>query len=277
MLWVLFILTTLVAVGNFVDFLIGERGQMQIKDRLVTFYVSVAEGDWSVLRIVTENYQRYIEQVFGSRIISIHFILRIFVYSIFTTTMVYAAVALYYFQRNPIVTLGRFFGYAQIAVVHSILDIVTFIILYSTFRHMRSSALGSALVLALGVIFVYALLTIVTAASIAIQVVSYSKTGTNLGHWPAFWISIRHPWASWHAPQFSAISAMGFSVGLPIMIYLTVLFGAFIMYIGRPISQKPLALFLERLEGSKSGVFTITASAAALIVAALASLQKAIG
>ena len=48
MLWVLFIITTLVAVGNFVDFLIGERGQRQIKDRLVTFYVSVAEGEVKV-------------------------------------------------------------------------------------------------------------------------------------------------------------------------------------------------------------------------------------
>lgn len=45
--WVLFVLSVFVAAGHFLDFLVGEKGQRNIKDRLVSFYVFIAEADWS--------------------------------------------------------------------------------------------------------------------------------------------------------------------------------------------------------------------------------------
>src|SRR5438309_11376454 len=53
--WVIFSFVTLIALGRFADFLLGEHGSRRVKDRLVLYYVTLAEGKWSeVFRSTTQ-------------------------------------------------------------------------------------------------------------------------------------------------------------------------------------------------------------------------------
>ena len=72
------------------------------------------------------------------------------------------------------------------------------------------------------------------------------------------------------------VAAFSFAVALPMSLYVLILLTAMVIYYTRPVTQKPLSLILERLEGAKSGVFTIFSSALALIVAILAALRTAL-
>jgi hypothetical protein len=80
----------------------------------------------------------------------------------------------------------------------------------------------------------------------------------------------------WNIGPNRLYSAFGFSVGLPIILYLLCIIGGVTIYISRPLSRRPLLLLCERLEGLKSDVFTMIASAIVLVVAIIVAFQKAV-
>jgi hypothetical protein len=282
MLWVLFALSVFVAIGHFLDFLIGERGQRNIKDRLVNYYVSLAEGNWSAaLQIVTDKYRHYIEYVFGRRIVSFRFVTRVAIYSGIITVIVCITTTIYFWRVDPILNFARFWEWSRIAIINGALDLVSFILLYVTFRAMSSVTLGRAiLLLALGMCFVYLAVSIAVSAAIAVESVGIdTQTGAHLSIYSRFRGILSHVIVNPLNRGWSMFSdgVFGFAVGLPILAYVIVMLGGMIMLISKPVSQRPLLLLCERLEGAKSGVFTTLATAITLIVGIIVAFQKAIG
>jgi hypothetical protein len=82
MIILVFILVSLMTLGNFVDFLLGSGGQRGIKDRLVDFYVSIDEGDWTtIIRKPAAWFTLYFDFIFGPRYISIRVLFVMVLYS----------------------------------------------------------------------------------------------------------------------------------------------------------------------------------------------------
>jgi hypothetical protein len=55
------ILVTLAALANLADFLLGARGQRNLKDRMVRYYIVAAESDWTtMIRVPAYLYERYL-------------------------------------------------------------------------------------------------------------------------------------------------------------------------------------------------------------------------
>jgi hypothetical protein len=65
---VIFFLVTLITLGRFSDFLLGEQGERRLKDRLVNYYVKIAEGDWAeVFRVAAAQYKLFLDRIFARR------------------------------------------------------------------------------------------------------------------------------------------------------------------------------------------------------------------
>jgi hypothetical protein len=82
------VVTILIVLGGFLDFLLGEPGNKQIKDRLINFYIRIEEGDWSSLyRLPATALLNFIYRLLGRHIISIRFMIRTALLSLLFTAM----------------------------------------------------------------------------------------------------------------------------------------------------------------------------------------------
>lgn len=86
------IATVLISLGGFLDFLLGPSGNRSVKERLVNFYVSIEEGDWSLLyRRPASALLEFISTLLGSRILNIVFAIRTVIISLRMTTLMLTA------------------------------------------------------------------------------------------------------------------------------------------------------------------------------------------
>lgn len=94
------IATILVTLGGYLDFLLGEPGNRKLKDRLVDFYISVEEGDWSALyRLPARTLLGFAQNLLGTKVISGRFAIRAIVFSvIITAIMLMAYLAIVYLE-----------------------------------------------------------------------------------------------------------------------------------------------------------------------------------
>jgi hypothetical protein len=82
------VIAILISLGQFSDFLLGSRGNRNIKDRLEKFYFSIELGDWSLLyRFPANALLRFIYKLTGSRILSLRFALKTIIISIIMTAL----------------------------------------------------------------------------------------------------------------------------------------------------------------------------------------------
>jgi hypothetical protein len=93
MAWTIFGLVTLVALGRLTDFLLGDPGTRRVKDRLVSFYITIAEGDWSqIFRATSRLYLAYIQRIFGNDVLSFRFFIAVGIYSVPLTSVIFISI-----------------------------------------------------------------------------------------------------------------------------------------------------------------------------------------
>src|SRR5271163_3370005 len=84
------VLVTLISLAHLGDFLLGDKGQRTLKNRLVDLYIAVSDGDWSVIvRAPALFFRRYLKQAFYVHHKHLIFAFRTLAYSVAITAFVY--------------------------------------------------------------------------------------------------------------------------------------------------------------------------------------------
>ncbi|MBB3571595.1 hypothetical protein [Rhizobium sp. BK491] len=96
----IYISTILVPLGALLDFILGEKGNKKLRDRLADFYVAIEEGDWDRLyKGPAIKLLLFFESILSNRVFSIKFFLKtLFISVIFTFVMVFSYIFLSYLK-----------------------------------------------------------------------------------------------------------------------------------------------------------------------------------
>src|SRR5262249_6240134 len=73
----------LATAGKFADFIIGKRGQRQVNDRMVAWYVELGSAPWSRLALASaDSVARFLTRLLGDAIVSRRALLRILILNV---------------------------------------------------------------------------------------------------------------------------------------------------------------------------------------------------
>lgn len=294
----LLVLATIIALGKFVDFLLGDRGNRNLKDGLVRFYVRIAEGDWSdIFRWSAEKYRAFVSSYLAESMWSYRFFWATLVYSSVLTSIVYFSIAA--LDHRSLVLAAKYWlsqpllweSYACLLTVNYVIDLVALAVLIGLLRSIAARSRAFWLLhLAVALIVTYALLGIaVQAARMMLSLTLSESIPLLVRFWSFFrlmanvdFVTMFNPFGSnavfaFGNYHFYGLYLLNFSIAFPMVLYSTILAFAFLVYYTRPITQRPLSLLLERLEGAKSGLFTTLTSAVAVIIGILTAVRSVIG
>jgi hypothetical protein len=282
-----------VSLGHFTDFIIGQAGQKKVKDQLADLYVAVADGDWSRLfRSPAKLFLSYIDALFQFAK-PVVFSLRVLIYSFIFSMLVDLVLFISSTNISPslIVAPLRAEGippwdklYLFVSIVNnSIFDILSIIIV----RWLTKSAAGipATYIVPLLVSSVGIALVIFLLASMSqnfMLVIVYSRF---YGIFPNVYqdleAAVRAAQGTlvfFFLPQgvSSNLHAMlpSIQVVIPITTYVLFCAAAYVFYLSRNFLRKPLLILLERLDESRSGIFTSLAAAISAVVGLLQALGK---
>jgi hypothetical protein len=166
MAWTIFGLVTLVALGRFVDFLLGDQGTRRLKDRLVAYYVTIAEGDWSeIFRTASGVYLAYLDRIFGNKVVSARFLLAMLTYSVPLTLVILLSV--FGFEGGSFYYAVRFATHSNlmqafgvVVAVNFVIDLTSIAMLVLVLRTLKLRAgLRTLIIFVLAAGFTYFLVT----------------------------------------------------------------------------------------------------------------------
>lgn len=288
MAWLVLCLIILIVIGHFIDFLIGERGERSIKNALVDFYVMVNTEEWfGIFRYSADMISRFIAHALGPNVFSGRYFLRLtLLSSIMTVSIVFG---IFYVQRGTLVAYIIIFRSSYFSTLFStvLANLLADFISWSAAKYLfgRLSRATPNLIAAL------------MCASIA---VGYFAFGIAL-LFSSAWLRLEFAWdlrdiEPFHPlPVLMAVSGVlihpwnadvtvdgmnyrifSLSVLLPQFLFMGTVLICYTIYAGRRFILAPLALILERLEGSRGGVFTLIASGLAATVGILTALREAL-
>jgi hypothetical protein len=292
MAWLILSLIILIAMGNFVDFLIWQRGGRNLKDALVDFYVMMRTEDWAgVFRYSGTTVSTFITHVLGDNIISAKYIVRLAVLSSLMTFVILLAV--FSTKFGSVVVGARFllgtpFWIALLSIIagNMLADYISWSVAKYLFGRLSSATPAFATVLVCASIVISYL-----AVCIALQ---FSTRSAIVGMFVGdplplkvtrfqFWLEtmatseiFEHPWNSNISVGGTNFSIFSVSVLLPQVFFIATLVACYIIYAGRQFIAAPFALILQRMEESSKGIFTLVAGAVAAIVGIITALQKAL-
>jgi hypothetical protein len=299
MAWLIFALVTLVALGRFVDFVIGSRGTRRLKDRFVEFYVAVEVGNWSsLLSFGSDLYLKYLNSLIGKSIIRPKPLLMVFVYSISLNSTVFGSL-LYYgigvdpdgfrramagmggasFQASSWWTIATM--YVLMIATNYVIDVVALATLRTSLTRLQ---VGGNVKPRKSLLVLLGLTYVLIGAATWLATANYCSFAfppeSSAAHYErvVLWCLLLTgpllvaPWGTIildpHLIKFSL------AVALPITTYIIVLIFMSLLYNTQRVTKPLLSGLLERLEEAKSGIFTTVASAFALIVGVLTAAQK---
>ncbi len=294
MTFAIFILTSCIALGHFCDFLIGEKGQRRVKDRLIDAYVHLSEPNWTrIIQSSASSYLRYLHKLFGKIMFTKKFIVSVFVYSLGFYLLVWI------FRASADGGWGLFRFYDQYHDVHVIDATIYAIILLSNMTIDMLSIRVTMLGLKSVCLFRYYVATFcfIVSSSLAwlglclgnLSVEIALELNTRPQDFDGIFGGIYWLYLIFGQDlkyrgiiyfffggllQPSSYRVFSLQIIIPITTFFIVVFGAFVIYFLRPVLQRPLLLVVERLEKSKSGICTSLASVLGALVASLTAWSK---
>lgn len=301
MAWLVVALLSLVAIGNLVDFLLGPPGQRRLKDRLVDWYVLVAGGTWTgIVQSSARTASEFFSHLFGARTLSSRAIAIAGIGSCFLTALV-LLISLglnFWFVRflasDPKVRFWNCFNMFCIVGANAIVDVGSVALTRRALKTIErtNSNRSLALVLLTQAILTYISLVFVMALTESVMLIF--SGGAFIGLQAAFSRKLqmvrtlffalfptilKDPWKEGSAMSFGGTNLFIFGciAALPALFSVFVLAASGTLRASRRFTQRPIALLLERLEGSRKGLFTIISVALSTIAGLIAALAKARG
>jgi hypothetical protein len=299
------VVTILITLGGFLDFLLGEPGNKRIKDRLINFYISIEEGDWSSLyRLPATALLNFIYRLLGKHIISIRFVIRTALLSLlFTAMMDLGYITIIYlhavFHETPNcaapplaialeVPVYLRLILSQIFIVNAIFDIATWsaticgLRIISTTRG-RYAVLGVVLGIAVfslsilklfqGIYFSLSVADVIAREGASFNISQYVWT-FRIGLSSISIFEMNTPIiVSCYSPRrlpftISVIFFTRFAALealIPTVLFVTTCLLGFAVYSTRRFTQKPVSLVIERLAASKNVCVTIAGLLSGLV------------
>jgi hypothetical protein len=292
--WLAFILSAIVALGNFADFLIGTKGQRRLKDRLIAWYLELSESDWSkFVKIAARATADYVNRTFGPHFFTPRFLVRACSLSFLVSSLLLVAalsIAAGSLEKGlEILFATRFFrAVPVILVANCAIDLMSLAITRSVMKHVTVS---TSKLRTLGVLLVVAGIAYVAVALAVLLTVPSTIVGLTLKD-----AELPDPLTIWRrlimakvSEAFSSpwdakmtIGGINFSVfsiaaAFGAWFHILVLSSSYLLWLSRPVTQKPILLLVTRLEEAPKGLFTTLGIALAAIVGLIAAYQKASG
>jgi len=301
MAWLVLVLLVLIAVGNLIDFLLGPPGQRRLKDRLVDWYVRVAEGPWKgLVQASARTTGGFFNHLFGARIVSGRAIALAACGGAVLTGLVLVISFgrdlsfLKFITSERKILFWNSFNMCCIIGANAAVDAGTMVLTRLALRTIERTDKVERLtfVLLMQGILTYGSLAFVMAltesamlifsggAFIGLQARAFQKLRMV---WPLFLALfpriLRNPWSEGSSMSFGATNLLVFGsiAALPTLFSVFVLGTSWLARATRRFTQPALALLLQRLEGSPKGLFTTICVALSAVAGLVAALAKVLG
>lgn len=283
----IFCLSLFVLLAQFADFLLSEKGERRLRDLIAVLYVNL-ESDWiSIFKGCARSVSDFLNSALGST--GPAFLIRVSTYSVVVSNVVGARYILSdpffvspgdlfweFHQRNPILASWLEFQ-LLLALPNVLADLIGW---WATRRLLGvvSRSEGVRLTLAIGaaLLVVIACYWIATVASMVLQLLVVHEPIKKVA-----WMLVTGDPEVWDAPYYVMSTAVegnylgltyaivSFTPALPVCVFLCAfLVSVALVALQRPL-RGPLALLLERLDGSPKHVLTMIAIAVSSLIAIL--------
>lgn len=286
----IFWLVVLVTLGNFADFVLGQKGGRRAKDRLVDFYVSINASNWSgifrwVGRAMDEFMDKYLGRPFSSRYFS-----RVLILSLPASTL-----AGIYIMIDPQGRSGNsinsseaigFLGNISINLIPYwvsgyAVDLLSWNFAQRAFRFLsKSRSIGIAVAIFAIFVAIYLAIIITLFLLFTIEFILFPVDGLdiNVGFFAknalvAFLVASYGLLDRYNGIPSIVVVA---PVIIPYALFIIVLIVCAVASHSQNIVQKPLSVIIQRAEESPKGIFTLGATAIASFIAILTAAEKAL-
>lgn len=281
--WLAAACTVLTLAALYAQFLIGDSDRA-LRDRLTDWYVFIADNTWSRLfNYSARSTERFLSYLFGGRILSARYVLTASALAL-VVNLVFIAIALRVesglYSHASITTklLDHFIRTKPylIVVPNVAIDVVVLALSRRYFRDIAERKSPRVL------LDVLAILTIgyfaICLTFLPIHVLGFLSYGYAVDYWSAIGQCLEWPiWLPYtlvvdpgSTLAYLYLVPAVFSTALMFAIYI----GTVLIFVSRPIIQKPLANAIERLAGVKSGVLPTVLSCLAGLSALLGYLKQ---
>jgi hypothetical protein len=275
--------------GRLADFLIGPRGDRALKDRVVALYVASATYDYSyIIRDLSSRYHNFLIAVFSRNTLSHKRILSVGIYSLITSLIIWLLFLVRAFggiTNGARWTIDALPIFVPLLTINWCIDMLSFA--FSKMASARIARRHDKKHILYVIFLVPALMYITLVAGqfmwdVAFRIYAVYYTYTS---WDLFvsldlrflWRAILgdladtllRPWASnlhlrnVDSPSFSILTIIPLTT-LYVFIGISVL-----LFLVRRHIRFSIMLILERVEGSRSGIFTIIASGTAVVISVI--------
>jgi hypothetical protein len=308
------ILTFVVSVGWFIDFLLGAPGNRKLKDQLANFYVSLEEGDWTALyRYPALALLRFMVHVVGENQFSTKYMTRtatismvatilLFVMSM-TWTYVYSA---FTEQKCPIPPLWQFLqipGYMSdflifVIVINIIFDYFSWSATQGCLRQIVSlQGIKPIIIVLLSPLamlaVLYVLYCLYLPLAIMVQMKHYGVhlyldsliriTRGNLLTILSFFSSPKslfvldcgsRDYTVFSISHINTMQILAVETVIPVALLFVSCVFGILAYITKPVTQRPLSFVVQRMDSSGQRVTVLLIGALVVVLALLAAVLK---
>jgi hypothetical protein len=300
MAWLVVLLLTLVALGNLIDFILGPPGQRKIKDRLVEWYVAVADGNWAeIVHSSARTTSRFLDHLLGIRIVSMKAIGLTGIASCIVTALVLSIALGFNFSFLKFIVsdskVGFWNGFNMLCIIaaNATVDLVSIAFTRYLLKEVGEANKSRTLIFALLVQVVFTYVSVVFVMALSESIMLIFSGGAFIGLEAGFLERIRmirtlflaffpkvflSPWREGAAMNFGGTNLLIFGciAALPTLFSAFVLLAAWTLQSTRKFTQRPVALVIERLEGSPKGLFTTISVALSALAGLVGALTKAL-
>lgn len=274
-----FLFVSLAALGNFIDFIVGERGRAATGNCLVNWYVALNTESWSRLSFeAAAAVDSFITHLLGGPVASPKGLLRVLMFTAaFDSAMIIGAYSLTLPAQHvsPWSVMRNYWCFPPAIIFSN--TIVSAIalgltrLIYAGIGRTRTVWASGGLTIAEALIaylaaVTTALLTVTVSTSLRAPHVTLTVFLDHLHR------AFRMPWHG-IGRIYVDLSLFSISAFLPSMLHFATLFFLFAFAVSKPLFQPLVTLLLERLYGSPKGVFTLIGSAFGALAGLLAHVS----
>jgi hypothetical protein len=291
--WLILVLVVLISAGNLADFVVGKKGNREIRNRLTDFYVLIGDGDWSGAFVFSGRLMsQFIDHILSPKVISFRYLLRLALVSASFSAMVIVGSILANKPRSlpwsEYPGLLGIYGYEVwgfVILANLLADFASWtgakFLFESLGRHGKSRWMMLFVTSVALAYFSVALAVSLSRASYSVAASFADPSVTNhFGRGIDYVRLIRWRFFTpWNPGAVMIVNVRMFSISvlLPQILFVLSIAMSLIMFHGKSLLKSGLMAFLERIAESEKGVFTISATVLSAIVGILGALTRAIG
>jgi len=283
--WIAFWVLIATALGNVVDFLIGDQGRKTVKDRLADWYVALEDGNASSLLLgALSETEALIDHWFGRRILSKRAVI---VGCLLVATMCIIVILPQWIAAKPYFSIPFVSVQTSREIPQALIQVGAFSLQIAIWTFMLAVFDVPSMMLSRLVIrrslqkpsFSNALLAVAF-----VLVLSYFAIAAPDASAELLGLSHDMPVSSWLLWPYTLIREDGFRHTFLLMIpaatsgflLLSILLPATALVLTRPVTKAPFCVLVERLAEAPQGVFTTLGVAAGAVVGLLSALAAAL-